>query len=91
VLPPAVQRVLTAGFGVDQAQSRWVVRPVRALARLVTAGDRDVVDAYVRGSATTSRWAGILLRRTQTGVSSGYLTWLLGGAVVAIVVGVSLR
>ncbi|WP_426563392.1 NADH-quinone oxidoreductase subunit L [Angustibacter sp. McL0619] len=91
VLPAWVQRVLTAGFGVDAAQSRLVVRPVRALARLVTAGDQDVVDAYVRGSATSSRWAGIALRRTQTGVTTGYLTWLVAGALVAVVVGVGLR
>ncbi len=91
VLPRQVQRVLSAGFGVDAAYDRVVVRPVRGLARVVTAGDRDVVDAYVRGSATAGRWGGTLLRRTQTGVATTYLTWLAVGVVAAAVLGVGLR
>jgi hypothetical protein len=45
----------------------------------------------VRATAVGSRWAGIALRRTQTGVTTGYLTWLAVGALVAIGVGVGLR
>ena len=91
VLPGALQRVLAAGFGVDRAQHLLVVRPARALARALTAGDRDVVDAYVRGPATVSRWAGLALRRTQTGSTTGYVTWVVAGGVVAALVGVGLR
>ncbi len=91
VLPGWVQRVLSSGFGVDAAQHRLVIRPAQVLARVVTSGDHDVVDAYVRGSVTTSRWAGSALRRTQTGVSTAYLTWLVAGGVVAAAVGVGLR
>jgi len=64
---------------------------VRAVARAVTLGDRDVVDAYPRAAATMTRWAGLALRRTQTGVATGYLTWLVAGAVVVAVAGVGLR
>ncbi len=91
LLPDPVQRVLAAGFGVDAAQHVLVVRPARALARVVTSGDRDVVDAYVRGAATAGRWAGTALRRTQTGGATGYLTWVVAGGVVAALVGVGLR
>jgi NADH-quinone oxidoreductase subunit L len=91
LLPPALQRVLAGGFGIDRAQHVVVVRPARALARLLTAGDRDVLDAYVRAPATVSRWAGLVLRRTQTGSPSGYLTWVVAGSVVAALVGVGLR
>jgi NADH-quinone oxidoreductase subunit L len=91
LLPARVQRVLTAGFGLDAAQHLLVVRPARALGRLVTSGDHDVVDAYVRGAATASRWAGAGLRRTQTGGATTYLTWVVAGGVLAALVGVGLR
>jgi NADH-quinone oxidoreductase subunit L len=91
LLPQRVQRALAAGLGVDAAQHLLVVRPARALARVVTSGDRDVVDAYVRGAATVGRWGGLALRRTQTGGATAYLLWLVGGGVVAALVGVGLR
>lgn len=91
LLPAAVRRSLAFGLGVDAAQTALVVRPVRALARVVTLGDRDVVDAYVRAAASASRWAGSAVRRTQTGIATTYLTWVIAGGVVALVVGVGLR
>ena len=90
-LAPRLRGAMAAGFGVDAATRAVVVRPVRALAGLVAAGDRDVVDAYVRGAAASVRGAGWALRRTQTGGTTGYLTWLAVGAVVVAVAGVGLR
>ena len=90
-LAPRLRGAMAAGFGVDAATRALVVRPVRALAALVAAGDRDVVDAYVRGVAASARGAGWALRRTQTGGTTGYLTWLAVGAVVVAVAGVGLR
>ena len=90
-LHPLLRRVFAAGFGVDAATRAIVVRPVTTLARLVAAGDRDVVDAYVRAAAASARGAGRALRRTQTGGVTGYLTWLAVGAVVVGVAGVGLR
>ncbi len=90
-LAPRLRGAMATGFGVDAATRAVVVRPVRALARLVAAGDRDVVDAYVRGAAASARGAGWALRRTQTGGTTGYLTWVAVGAVVVAVAGVGLR
>ena len=90
-LSPLLRRVFAAGFGFDTASHWVVVRPVSLLSRGVAAGDREVIDAYVRAAATSARWAGLALRRTQTGVTTGYLTWLAVGAVVVAVAGVGLR
>jgi NADH-quinone oxidoreductase subunit L len=91
LVPARLRRVLIAGYGLDTAQHHLVVRPARGLARWVSVGDRDVVDAYVRAAARAARWGGWLLRRSQTGVASGYLTWLAAGAVAAVVAGLGLR
>ena len=91
VLPHRARTALADGFGIDAVQDRLVVRPVWALARVVTGADRDVVDAYVRAGAVAARGAGRGLRRVSTGVATGYLTWVVLGAVAAAVAGVSLR
>lgn len=90
-LHPLLRRMFVTGFGVDTASRALVVRPVGALARIVAGGDRHVLDASVRGAATLTRWSGMALRRTQTGVTTGYLTWLAVGAVVVAAAGVGLR
>lgn len=80
-LPGRLAAVLHDGYRLDAVQDAAVVRPARALARLVVTGDRDVVDAYVRGTAAASTGAGGLLRRLQTGVVAGQLGWVFAGAV----------
>ncbi|WP_088317548.1 NADH-quinone oxidoreductase subunit L [Kineosporia sp. R_H_3] len=89
-LPRAVRAALRDGYRIDALQDLLVVRPVRALARAVGRGDRDVVDAYVRGTATGAGWAGLVLRRAQSGLVTGYLSWVLAGAAVLAAVGVVL-
>jgi NADH-quinone oxidoreductase subunit L len=89
-LPAGPRGLLLAGFRVDDVQRALVVRPVRALARTVQTGDRDVIDAYVRGSAILTTGAGHLLRRTQNGLATTYLAWLMLGVVVAGVAGMVL-
>ena len=81
----AAAPVLARAFYVDELYDAAFVRPTRALARWVRVGDRDVVDAWVRGSGTGSRWLGAALRLTQTGNVQTYLTVLLAGAVLAVV------
>jgi NADH-quinone oxidoreductase subunit L len=76
---------LAAGLGVDAFYARYVVRPVRALARLVVLSDRDVVDFYVLGAGRTARLLGGLLRRVQTGNVQTYLSLLLAGVVLVAV------
>ncbi len=89
-LPAGVREFLRSGYRLDDVQDVLVVRPVKVLARVVGSGDRDVVDAYVRGTVVGSRWAGIALRRAQTGLATGYVAWLILGAVAVGVAGVVL-
>jgi NADH-quinone oxidoreductase subunit L len=89
-LPVGVRAFLREGYRLDGLQDALVVRPYRVLARLVGAGDREVVDAYVRGTPVLARWGGLALRRAQTGLATAYLAWLVLGAVVAGLAGVVL-
>ena len=89
-LPAGLRAFLKSGYRLDDVQDALVVRPVQALARVVAGGDRDVVDAYVRGIAIGSRWAGIGLRRMQGGLATGYVAWLFLGAVLIGLAGVVL-
>jgi NADH-quinone oxidoreductase subunit L len=80
VLPhPAVDRVYAVG----------VVTPVRWLARLVRASDRDVIETYAVGAGGATRGLGWLLRRAQAGNVQTYLMVVLVGAcVLAVAAGV---
>jgi NADH-quinone oxidoreductase subunit L len=74
---------------IDWVWDRLLVRPVRRLALVVRAGDRDVIDAYADGAAASARGAGGLLRRTQTGSVQGYLmVVVVGAAAIAVAAGV---
>jgi NADH-quinone oxidoreductase subunit L len=74
---------------VDWVWDRLLVRPVRRLALVVRAGDRDVIDAYADGAAASARGVGALLRRTQTGSVQGYLmVVVVGAAAIAVAAGV---
>ena len=87
-VPARLRAAAASGYGYQAAQQALVVRPVQALARLVAAGDRDVVEGYVRAPAVAARWLGAGLRRVQTGVVTGYLSWVVGVAVAVAVVAV---
>jgi len=89
-IPAPVRAFLRDGFRFDAVQDALVVRPVQALARAVGAVDRDVVDGGVRGTVVLTRWGGGLLRRTQSGLATGYVLWIVAGAVAAGVTGVVL-
>jgi NADH-quinone oxidoreductase subunit L len=81
VLPhPAVDRVYQVG----------VVQPVQWLARLVRAGDRDVIDGYADGAGAAARGLGWALRRAQAGNVQTYLMVVVVGAcAVAVAAGVA--
>jgi NADH-quinone oxidoreductase subunit L len=85
-----LRRVLADGFGVDAAYDAVVVRPVRAAARLVVAGDSQVVHAYVTGAGRAARGLGGLVHRAQTGRVQGYLAVVLAVVVLLVVAGVVL-
>jgi NADH-quinone oxidoreductase subunit L len=70
---------------VDWVYEMAVVSPVRRLARVVRAGDRDVVDAYVEGAGVSVRGVGRLLRVAQNGNVQAYLMVVVVGAVAIAV------
>ncbi|MEU8503645.1 NADH-quinone oxidoreductase subunit L [Streptomyces brevispora] len=76
------------GFHLDALYAALFVRPVQAAASLVRFLDREVVDTYVRGSATGARWLGTAVRRAQTGNVQTYLSALLAGSLVLAVAAV---
>ncbi|GAA1595884.1 hypothetical protein GCM10009804_60590 [Kribbella hippodromi] len=81
--------VLEREFGVDPAYHGAVVVPVRWLAKLTVAGDRDVVGAYVRAAGRAGTLASQGFRRLQTGNAQTYLTAAVIGVVaLAVLAGV---
>jgi NADH-quinone oxidoreductase subunit L len=76
------------GFGADGVYVA-VVSPVVMLARIVVKADRQVIDAYVRGTVVVTRWAGIAGERAHTRRPSSYLVWLLLGLLAVGVTGVT--
>ncbi|QNN51316.1 NADH-quinone oxidoreductase subunit L [Nocardioides mesophilus] len=75
---------------VDQIWDRGIVRPVRTMARVVRAGDRDVVEAYADGAGASARGLGWLLRLGQNGnVQSYVMVLVVGAAAVAVLAGVA--
>jgi NADH-quinone oxidoreductase subunit L len=79
------------GFGADRVYVGAVARPVLALARLVVFLDRDVIDAYVRGSAATAMLSGRGGQRAHRAErSSTSLVWVVAGVVAVAAAGVAL-
>jgi len=87
-IPSRLRASAVRGFGVDTAYVA-VGRAVTAVARLVVALDRDVVDAYPRATAVVTRAAGRAGERSHRGVPSLSLLSLLAGVVVVAVLGVA--
>jgi len=76
-------------FGADGIYVA-VVSPVVKLARVVVTADREVIDAYVRGTVVVTRWTGIASERMHTRKPSSYLVWVLLGLLAVGVSGVTL-
>ncbi|TRV71861.1 NADH-quinone oxidoreductase subunit L [Streptomyces sp. 130] len=83
-----LHRHAATGFHLDVLYAALFVRPVQAAARLVRFLDREVVETYVRGSATGARLLGTAVRRAQTGNVQTYLGALLAGSLVLAVAAV---
>jgi NADH-quinone oxidoreductase subunit L len=78
--------VFADGFHLDAVQHLLVVRPVRALARLVTAADVRVVDAAVEGAGTTtSRLGGVLAAAHRIALPGAALLLLAGALLLGVV------
>jgi NADH-quinone oxidoreductase subunit L len=67
-----------------------VVSPVVKLAQIVVTADREVIDAYVRGTVVVTRWIGVTSERVHTRKPSSYLVWVLLGLLAVGVSGVTL-
>ncbi|MFD0685706.1 NADH-quinone oxidoreductase subunit 5 family protein [Actinomadura fibrosa] len=78
----ALRPVFARAFYVDELYALLIVRPVRALARLVVVADARGIDAAVVGTGREARRLGGLLRLPQNGNPQTYLTGLLAGVVV---------
>jgi len=72
------------GLGVDRLYDRCVVRPVTAAASLVRFLDREVVEGYVQGAGWLPRALGWLTRRAQNGNPQSYVSALLAGSVLVV-------
>ncbi len=77
------------GLGADGVYVAVASRVVQ-LARVVVVADREVIDAYVRGTVVATRWVGIAGERTHTRKPSSYLVWLLFGLLAVGFTGVTL-
>jgi NADH-quinone oxidoreductase subunit L len=85
VLGP-VRTAFERAFYVDEVYDRAIVRPVRALARVVVTVDDRGIDPAAEGTARAVRRLGGLLRLPQNGNPQSYLTGLLTGVVVIVLV-----
>jgi NADH-quinone oxidoreductase subunit L len=89
LLTSPLRRGLASGLGVDAAYLHGIVRPAMAAGRGLMAIDTDVVDGTVNAAGRTARWAGGVVKLSQSGNVQAYATLMLVGAVVlAIVVAV---
>lgn len=77
------------GFGTDGVYVAFAMRVVQ-LARIVVLADREVIDAYVRGTVVATRWIGVASERTHTRKPSSYLVWVLVGLLAVGTTGVTL-
>jgi len=76
------------GLGADGVYVALASQVVR-LADIVVVADRQVIDAYVRGTVVVTRWIGVTGERVHTRKPSSYLVWLLVGLLAVGVVGVT--
>jgi NADH-quinone oxidoreductase subunit L len=80
--------VLAGEFGYDGAIALLVLGPTSLAVRAVAANEEYVVEPYVRGAGTGTRWSGQLVRWLHNGNLQRYVTAVVVGAVaVAVIVG----
>jgi NADH-quinone oxidoreductase subunit L len=87
-LGPAAADLSNRGFGFDAVYVA-VGRAVTAVAMLVVRLDRDVVDAYPRGTASLTGIAGRLGERAHRATPSVGLVAVVVGVVLVAVAGVT--
>jgi NADH-quinone oxidoreductase subunit L len=70
----------------DAANETLVMLPALGLARVVEAGDREVVDRGWAALPQTVSWFGSVFRRAQSGYVRSYAAGMAGGVLVIAVV-----
>jgi NADH-quinone oxidoreductase subunit L len=75
-----------AGFRLDEAQDRLVVRPVRAFATALRLVDERVVDAAVEGTGTSTTSLGVVLANAHRAALPRAAVAVLAGALLLGVV-----
>jgi len=80
-----LHRHAARGFHLDAVCTALFVRPLLAAADLVRFLDREIVETYVHNAAATPSLLGTLVRRGQTGNVQTYLSALLAGVVILVV------
>ena len=89
-LPTGLALAIERGLGFDRLYRLLVARPVLTLGRWVQWLDRDVLDAYVRGTGPAARLLGQGLERTHPQRPAPGLVLVLAGVVVLALIGVVL-
>ncbi len=74
--------LFASGFHLDEVQDRLVVRPVKALAGLLTTVDERVVDAVVEGTGTSAGRLGGLLNRAHRAMLPRAAVAVFAGALL---------
>ncbi len=79
-------RGASAGWGMDAAVNRLVIRPSMTIARVTFAFvDRFIIDGMAEGSATLARRVGGVFARLQTGDAQWYATLIGVGVLIMLV------
>ena len=82
---PVLERLLGHQFYIEDAYTKLVVAPIRALARGEAVFDRSVLDGAVIGLARAVGRAGSALRELQSGYLARYAMFMLIGALLMLV------
>src|SRR5205807_1314464 len=86
---PALARLLSRRFYIEDAYAVAVIGPVRALACAAAVADRTVIDAAVMGLARAVGRSGQALRGLETGYLRHYAAFVLIGVLLILVYWVS--
>ena len=82
---PPLARLLGHQFYIEDLSAAAVTRPARALAGMLSVGDRAVIDGAVVGVARVIGRSGEALRSGQTGYLRHYAAFVLVGALLILV------
>ncbi len=79
-----LERTLYNKWGIDELYDRFVLGPIRALARFFAGFDRRVIDGLVDFTGRTSQALGLAFGRVQTGQANTYAFVLVVGVLLLL-------